>query len=193
MFSQFEKKLFFRFAFFFFFFNVVRKCFSLTTDFFGVLNLNRRSLARPRKAERRGGWWRRWGRCGLIIGGTTATCWRRCWPGTAWRSCRPGARPTTARPPRHRSPAPAPQRHRHRAGARAATRAASSRPDTAQRASAALHPPRLPCSERSLCHCSPRRLLGFTSVICTDCCYRALTSLEVQLLWDSTVIASYVV
>lgn len=131
-----KKRLVFRFAFFFFF-NVVRKTFSLTTDLFGVLNLNRRSPARPRKAERRGGWWRRWGRCGLIIGATTATCWRRCWPGTAWRSCR-------YRMLARYRPRPAPARPRPRAATAAGSSTRDTRGQLALRFTAAA-----PCSHRT--------------------------------------------
>lgn len=65
MFSQSEKKFWFFLVCGFlvlFFFNVVRKYYSLTTDFFGVLNLKKRTLAKPRKVERRENWWKHSGK-----------------------------------------------------------------------------------------------------------------------------------
>lgn len=47
---------------FFFFLNVFLKYPSLTADFFGVLNLKKRTLAKPRKVERRENWWKRSGK-----------------------------------------------------------------------------------------------------------------------------------
>lgn len=47
---------------FFFAFNVVRKYSSLTTDFSGVLNLKKRTLAQPRKVEHRENWWKHSGK-----------------------------------------------------------------------------------------------------------------------------------
>lgn len=45
-----------------FFLNVFLKYPSLTADFFGVLNLKKRTLAKPRKVERRENWWKRSGK-----------------------------------------------------------------------------------------------------------------------------------
>lgn len=46
------------------------------------------------------------------------------------------------------------------------------------------------CLYLNICHIYPMSLFGFTLVICTDCLYKALFSLEVQLLWYIIVIAS---
>lgn len=69
MFSQSEKMFLgffglcvFCFVLLLFFSNVVRKYSSLTTDFFGVLNLKKRTLAKPRKVERRENWWKHSGK-----------------------------------------------------------------------------------------------------------------------------------
>lgn len=47
------------------------------------------------------------------------------------------------------------------------------------------------CLYPNICHIYPRSLFVFTLVICTDCLYKADFSLEVQLLWYITLIASY--